>query len=197
MPDEDNGTRRQTLRLQKLGRFLSLLLRHRSTRFPVKLNAEGYANLKDVMLILKRLPNFRWATMADVKAVLDLPGPQRFEIIEGQGRDKCIRAFEKHTSTSPQYEPVVPPTLLYFGTAPGNLDSIKREGIHPSDRPYVQLAASHATARSIALRVIADPIILHIDAAAAHAAGQEFYNPTPGIYLSEAIPPQFIQDFQS
>ena len=184
MPDEDNGTRRQTLRLQKLGRFLSLLLRHRSTRFPVKLNAEGYANLKDVMHILKRLPNFRWATRSDVKAVLDLPGTQRFEMMEGQGRDVLIRAFDGQSSTHPQVEPVTPPSMLYYGTAPDNLDAIRQTGLVAPDHQYVRLAADLATARSIALRTTADPVILHIDADAAHEAGIQFYSKAPRIYLS-------------
>jgi len=194
MPSDDY---RRTLRLQKLGRFLSLLLKHRSVRFPIQLDAEGYASFKDVMHILKRLPNFRWASVTDVKAVLDLPGPQRFELSGGQAKSMRIRAHHGHTSIRPQYEAVTPPDLLYYGTTSENLDAIRREGIRPLERQYVRLAADLSTARSIALRVTPDPIILHIDAVAAHAANYQFYNPTPGIYLTDSIPLRFIQEYKT
>jgi putative RNA 2'-phosphotransferase len=197
MPGNDAENRRRNLQLQKLGRFLSRILKHHSTRFPIHRDAEGYASLKDVMYILKRLPNFRWATTADVKAVLDLPGPQRFEMGDGQSRDMRIRAFDPHASTPPQAEPVIPPGLLYFGTTPGNLDEIRRDGLSAPDRQFIRLAADLPTARSLAVRVTPDPIILHIDAKVAHEAGIHFYSAAPGIYMCESLPPQFIEEFKS
>ncbi len=190
------GDVRQTLRLQKLGRFLSLLLKHRSTRFPVQLDPEGYAALKDVMGILKRLPNFRWATATDVKAVLDLPGVPRFEILEAHGHGKRIRALPDPPPDRPQYEPVTPPDVLYYGAAPENLDAVRREGLLPADRAYVHLAVTPAGARSAALRVSAHPAILQIDAATAIAEGHQFYSPAPGVYLTDAIPPHYIQAYK-
>jgi putative RNA 2'-phosphotransferase len=195
MPSENDY--RRTLRLQKLGRFLSLLLKHHSTRFPVQLDPEGYASFKDVMHILNRLPNFRWATTVDVKAVLDLPGLQRFEILEGQEEGKRIRALTGHTIDRPEYEPVTPPDVLYHATAPENLDAVKNEGLLPADRQYVHLTATPASARSVALRITPDPVILRIDAATAYAAGHHFYCPTPGIYLTDAIPQHYIQEHKN
>jgi putative RNA 2'-phosphotransferase len=197
MPGDEDENRRRTLRLQKLGRFLSRILKHRSTRFPIHLDAEGYASLKDVMHILKRLPNFRWATAADVKAVLNLPGPQRFELAEGKGRDVRIRAYTPHAATPQRADPVTPPELFFFGTSPENVDVIRQDGLSAPDHQFVRLAADLSTARSLALRITPDPVILHIDAAAAHEAGIIFYGAAPGIYTCKALPPQFIEEFRS
>jgi len=79
--------RRHDVRLSKLNRFLALLLLHRHARFPIPIDADGYADLATVMRILKGLPNFRWATRADIEAALDLPEHNRFEIA-----DERIRA---------------------------------------------------------------------------------------------------------
>jgi len=79
--------RRREARLRKLNRFLALLLLHRHARFPIPIDEEGYAELATVMHILKGLPNFRWATRADIDAALDLSKHNRFEIV-----DKRIRA---------------------------------------------------------------------------------------------------------
>ncbi|HOU12239.1 MAG TPA: RNA 2'-phosphotransferase [Anaerolineae bacterium] len=75
-----NVDRRYDARLRKLNRFLALLLRHRSARFPIAIDEEGYADIAVVMHILKGLPNFRWATRADIDAALDLSEHNRFEI---------------------------------------------------------------------------------------------------------------------
>ena len=73
--------RRRDARLRKLSRFLALLLRHRSARFPIAIDNEGYADIDIVMHILKGLPNFRWATRADIDAALTLSEHNRFEIV--------------------------------------------------------------------------------------------------------------------
>jgi RNA:NAD 2'-phosphotransferase (TPT1/KptA family) len=78
---------RRNVRLSKLNRFLALLLLHRHARFPIPIDEDGYADLATVMRILKGLPNFRWATRADIDAALDLPEHNRFEIV-----DERIRA---------------------------------------------------------------------------------------------------------
>jgi putative RNA 2'-phosphotransferase len=191
-----SSDRRREHQLRTLSRFLSLLLRHRPDRFPVDLDAEGYADLDQIVDILHALPNFRWATYSDIQAVLDLPGRARFEVLDfdkaGRGGAR-IRALYGHTAIRPRYEPVEPPAVLYHGTAPENLAAIERDGLRPMERQYVHLTTDPATARRIALRHTQQPVILSIDAAAAHAAGQAFYHPTDEIYLSETVPPQYVQ----
>jgi len=78
--------RRRDARLRKLNRFLALVLRHRSARFPIAIDEEGYADIEVVMHILKGLPNFRWATRADLDAALNLSEHNRFEIAGGRIR---------------------------------------------------------------------------------------------------------------
>ncbi|MGC9400771.1 MAG: RNA 2'-phosphotransferase [Anaerolineae bacterium] len=171
----------------KLSKFLSLLLRHRPARFPIPLDDEGYADLSEIMTILKGLPNFRWATRADVEAVVESPDRRRFEI-----HDDRIRALYGHTAFRPTYDAVEPPALLYHGTAPAALKAIRREGLRPMQRQYVHLATTRKTARSIALRHTHEPVILVVDAARAHTDGVAFYHPTEEIYLCEHVPAEYI-----
>jgi putative RNA 2'-phosphotransferase len=183
---------RRSYQLRKLSKFLSLLLRHHPTRFPINMDAQGFAEMDEVMRMVRALPNFRWVTRADIDAVLALPGRQRFEIVM-QGAKPRIRALYGHTALRPEYEPVTPPDVLYHGTAPEMLEVIGREGIRPMERQYVHLTPDPETARSIALRQTAAPIILKINARAAYAQGQAFYNPTPEIYLTEYVAPAFLE----
>lgn len=190
-----SSDKQRTYQLRRLSRFLSLLLRHRPDRFPIDLDEQGYADLDEIMFILRRLPNFRWVAYSDIDAVLEFPGRQRFEILnreEAGGGGARIRALYGHTAIRPKYESVTPPDVLYHGTVPENLDAIERDGIQPMERQYVHLTTNPTTARSVARRHTQNPVILKIDAAAAHAAGQRFYHPTAEIYLTEAVPPAYV-----
>jgi putative RNA 2'-phosphotransferase len=81
--------------LIKLSKFLALILRHQPERFALELDDEGWVSLSEVLEILRGLPNFRWATRADVMEVVEEgtgDGKRRFEV---QG--KRIRACYGHT----------------------------------------------------------------------------------------------------
>ena len=185
--------RSQQRQLQKLSRFLSLLLRHRPARFPLKLDDQGYADLSDVMRILHGLPNFRWATVSDIEEIVEGAKRRRFEIIQGPHGKRRIRALYGHSIVCPTYEPVTPPPALYHGTTPDVVGAIRSDGLRPMGLQYVHLAATVELARHIGLRRTSSPIILRVNALQAHAHGVRFYNPETDIFLSEFIPPEFIE----
>jgi putative RNA 2'-phosphotransferase len=184
---------RSTHQLRKLSRFMSLLLRHRPARFPIDLDAQGYADLDEVMHFVRALPNFRWATYRDVDAVLDLPGRQRFERVREADGPTRIRALYGHTAVRPTYAPAAPPAVLYHGTDPETLPAIERDGLRPMDRQYVHLTVDVETARRTGLRHAGDPVVLAVDAEAAHADGVVFYHPVAEIYLCDHGPSVYIR----
>lgn len=179
---------RRQARLQRLSKFLALLLRHRPAKFPLRLDEQGYASLDEVLALLHGLPNFRWVTRADVEAVVNGGGRRRYELV-----GERIRALYGHSALRPACEPVTPPAELFHGTAPEAAQLIRREGLRPLARGYVHLAATPALARQMGARHAARPVVLRIRAAEAHAAGIPFYRPIPELYLSEAIPPEFVE----
>lgn len=185
-------TLRRQRDLQKLGRFIAMLLRHQPARFPVKLDVAGYADLAQVMGVLKALPNFRWATRDDVEAVLTASGRERFEIRESASGPK-IRALYGHSALRLDYEPVEPPAILYYGTSPEIAVTLLREGLTEPERAYHRVATTVEEARRRALRLSAAPAILTMDAAGAYADGIRFYAPTAGVYLVAAVPPSYLR----
>ena len=178
-------------RLVKLSKFLALILRHQPERFALALDEEGWARLPEVMEILRGLPNFRWATRADVMRVVEEgagDGKRRFQV-EG----KRIRARYGHSiEQSIVYEPCTPPAPLYHGTSLGALESIRREGLKPMGRQYVHLSPDIKTAILVGARHDEQPILLTVRAAEAHAAGVEFYRADEAVYLARYIPPEFL-----
>lgn len=69
----------------KLSKFLLLILRHQPERFGLALDEEGWASLAEVLQILRGLPNFRWASRADVLRIVEQGSgdeKRRFEVAE-------------------------------------------------------------------------------------------------------------------
>lgn len=178
-------------RLVKLSKFLALILRHQPERFALQLDEEGWASFAEVMEILRGLPNFRWATRADVIEIVEqgsADGKRRFEVREGR-----IRARYGHSLAQPVvYEPCVPPALLYHGTSPDALDAIRREGLRPMERQYVHLSPDEETALHVGVRHDEAPIVLTIRAAEACVAGVEFYRADEAVYLAKHVPAEFL-----
>jgi len=178
-------------RLVKLSKFLSLILRHQPERFALELDEQGWASLSEVMEILKGLPNFRWACRSDVMRLVEEGAGDRKRRFEVDG-DR-IRARYGHTLEQPiQYKDCTPPERLYHGTSRGAVDKILVEGLKPMERQYVHLSTDPRTAVSVGSRHSDRPVILTIDAQAAHEAGVPFYQAGEKVYLSKRIPPRYI-----
>ncbi len=176
----------------KLSKFLSLILRHQPERFGLKLDEEGWASLPEVMEILRGLPNFRWATRADVLELVEKGSgddKRRFEVA-----GERIRARYGHTIALKTESPTcTPPSCLYHGTSPRALKHIRKEGLRPMRRQYVHLSADPETAARVGARHASNPVVLTVRAAEAAAAGISFYKVDESIYLSKAIPPEFLE----
>jgi len=179
-------------RLIKLSKFLALILRHQPERFALPVDEHGWAPLSEVLEILNGLPNFRWATRADVMTVVEEgsgDGKTRFEV-----RDNRIRALYGHSFDQIiVHEPCVPPPILYHGTSLRALAAIRREGLKPMERQYVHLSPDEEMAIQVGARHGAEPIVLTVRAGAAHANGVPFYCPSETVYLATHIPPRFVE----
>ncbi len=179
-------------RLTKLSKFLALILRHQPERFALELDEHGWVSLAEVMEILRGLPNFRWATRADVLRVVEEgsgDGKRRFEVAGGRIRARYGHSFAQLIT----YEPCTPPAVLYHGTSPGALESIRREGLKPMERQYVHLSPNPETAIRVGSRHVDHPVVLTVRAAEAHAAGVTFYRADEAVYLARHIPLEFLE----
>jgi putative RNA 2'-phosphotransferase len=61
-------------------------------------------------------------------------------------------------------------------------------------RQYVHLSVDEAMAAAVGWRKSAAPIILRVDAAAAHAAGFVFYVGNEKVWLADAVPARFVAE---
>ena len=76
------------------------------------------------------------------------------------------------------------------GTA---LPAIRAGGLQKMQRHHVHLTTDEATARHVGQRR-GRPVLLAVDAAGWHAAGGVFYRSGNGVWLTEAVPPQYVRE---
>lgn len=173
--------------LVKLSRFVSLVLRHKPGAIGLSLDAGGWAGVDALITAAQRagVPLTR-ERLAQIVAQND---KQRFAFSpDGQK----IRASQGHSlPVDLGLPPVVPPEVLFHGTAGRFLPGIRARGLVRGRRQHVHLSSDEATARAVGGRH-GSPVVLRVLAGRLHAAGGVFYQSANGVWLTEGVPPEYL-----
>jgi putative RNA 2'-phosphotransferase len=111
-------------------------------------------------------------------AVIRTNDKQRFAFSADGSR---IRANQGHSlPIDLGLVPVEPPEMLYHGTVPRFLESIRREGLTKGNRRHVHLSPEMQTATKVGERR-GQPIILVIEAGRMFRDGHKFYRSENGV----------------
>ena len=171
----------------KHGRFLSMVLRHRPEVLDIQLDAQGWADIKDLLAKLKDYG--RSISRADLDQIVENNNKKRY-VISDDG--KRIRASQGHSiDIELEYAPMEPPEMLYHGTADRFLQSIFKTGLNKRKRHHVHLSADLDTASQVGKRH-GKLVILKVAAAEMHKAGHTFYCTPNGVWLTESVPIEFL-----
>lgn len=171
-----------------LSKFLSLVLRHDPGRIGLTLDARGWVNVDTLLAGLTAEGKF--VTRAQLDSVVHANNKQRFRISDDGRR---IRASQGHSiEVNLGLSPSEPPVRLYHGTAIRSLDSIRKRGILPDCRQYVHLSPDTETAVAVGARH-GKPVVLTVRARDLHAAGHEFFLSENGVWLTDKVPPGFLE----
>lgn len=175
-------------RLKRISKFMSLVLRHQPEKIGLILDAQGWAETEDLIQGL----NAQGLSVdrATLERVVRENDKQRFALSEDGSR---IRASQGHSiEIELAYSPEAPPEYLYHGTTGSALKSIRAEGLQKRKRHHVHLSQDAETARAVGMRH-GPPVILTIRAGEMARQGHSFYRSANGVWLVEAVPPEFIQ----
>lgn len=175
-------------RKTSISKFLSLILRHKPETIGLILDKNGWANVAD--LLSKSAQANNRLTAEELAEVVATNDKKRFSFDETKTK---IRANQGHSIAADiEFEESIPPPILYHGTAEKNLSSILKTGLGKRARHHVHLSSDAAAARSVGARH-GKPVILQIDAAQMTASGYRFYISANGVWLADAVPPQFLK----
>jgi putative RNA 2'-phosphotransferase len=174
--------------LKSDSKFISLVLRHQPEAIGLALDGEGWAVVEELITCAarqgKRLSRER---IAKIVATSD---KQRFRLSDDGTR---IRANQGHSiEVDLKLEPRVPPEILFHGTPRTNIASIRATGLDKRLRQHVHLSKDEATATIVGQRRCA-AVILRVRALDMHRAGHVFYRSENGVWLVDAVPPEFIE----
>lgn len=177
-------------RLIEISKTISYALRHHPEDFNLKLNNNGSVDIGTLIKNINAKTHLN-ITLGDITAIMDNARKQRWGI-----SDHTIRALYGHSfKLAIDYKEIIPPTVLYHGTAPHFLDSIMQQGILPMDRQKVCLSTNENTAKTVALRHDHQRyIIITVDAQRASKDGVKFYQGNDETILADKIAPKYFVD---
>ena len=179
------------MRYADLSRAVSHALRHEPWLYELELDEEGWVAVEALTAAL-RSENPAWSGLveADLEQMIERSEKRRHELRNGR-----IRALYGHSTPQKLTKNRAdPPVALYHGTSPASANIIRREGLKPMGRQYVHLSADFEVAAKVGARKARVPVILRIDANAAHASGIAFYHGNEMVWLADNVPPKFIED---
>jgi putative RNA 2'-phosphotransferase len=169
----------------QVSRLASLWLRHQPEKAGLTLDDEGWADLSDLRAAL--LPHEIDISEELLAAWLKMDEKHRFEVAQGR-----VRARFGHSLPLQTLHPGKPPAQLYCGIPLCYVASTLKEGLKPRKRQHVHLTPHKRVAREAASNRGNTAAVVSIDAHAAFEAGVAFYPRGEGVWLSEAIAPQFL-----
>lgn len=174
----------------KASKFLSFVLRHNPQEIGIALDDSGWVDV-DVLLAACAAHGKR-ISRDQLFQIVEESDKQRFALNEGSSK---IRANQGHSiNVDLGYISKTPPAVLYHGTAERFIDSIKRSGLVKGQRHHVHLSESLKTASAVGQRY-GKLKLLKIEAACMNADGFVFFQSDNGVWLTEHVPPQYI-DFE-
>ncbi|HEY0064351.1 MAG TPA: RNA 2'-phosphotransferase [Telluria sp.] len=175
------------MNLEKASKFLSLVLRHKPEEIGLTLDHEGWADIGQLVALsnAKGKPLTR-ELLVEVVRTSD---KQRFAIDPAGTR---IRANQGHSiPVDLKLPPQTPPARLFHGTATRFIASIREKGLSAGSRQHVHLSADRETATRVGARH-GKPSVLVVDAAAMQRDGMVFYVSENDVWLTEAVPVDYI-----
>jgi putative RNA 2'-phosphotransferase len=174
-------------KLESTSKFLSYVLRHRPESISLALDSEGWAKIDQLI----RLANGQGKELTRelLLKIVATSDKQRFAVSLDGSR---IRANQGHSiQVNLNLHPQIPPKILFHGTATRFIASIRTQGLVAGARQYVHLSVDRSTALQVGRRY-GKPLLLEVNALAMSHSGYEFFMSQNGIWLTQAVPVDFI-----
>lgn len=172
-----------------VSRFLSRVLRHKPELIGIVLDEQGYT---DIETLIKNAREFgKYFNHTQLLSVVANNDKQRFQLSDDGTKIRAVQGHS-HPSVKRHYEPQIPPSVLYHGTAIKSLDGIKQHGLTAQSCHYVHLSADGDTAKKVGSRH-GQAVVLVINTTQMHADGHVFYRAENGVWLTKSVAVGYIE----
>lgn len=175
----------------RLSVFISLILRHKPSEIGIVLDEHGWANVKELIAGINNTG--RNIDMGILEEIVRTDKKCRYSFNENK---TLIRANQGHSiPVNIEFKEVVPPDVLYHGTATKSLDSIKQQGIKSMSRLYVHLSKDSETAVNVGSRH-GKCVVLSIDTKRMFNDGIKFYLSANGVWLVDYVDWKYVKEIK-
>ena len=175
------------MNIEKLSKFISLILRHKPEEIGISLDDFGWAKVEDLINGINK--SGRRIDIEILEEIVRTDNKQRYSFNEDKTK---IRANQGHSiPVKVDLMELKPPATLYHGTATKSLEGIQKQGIKSMSRLYVHLSKDFETAKQVGTRH-GECVILVINAKRMYEDGIKFYLSENGVWLTEYIDPKYI-----
>ncbi|MDA7881538.1 RNA 2'-phosphotransferase [Akkermansiaceae bacterium] len=171
----------------RLSRTLSLVLRHDPGAIGLQLDERGWAGIEELLRCLNN--KGKRIDRALLEKIVASSDKQRFRISDdglsiraNQGHSVCIEL---------DLEEKAPPEFLFHGTASRFMSVIEREGLQKQSRHHVHLSSDQEAARKVGARH-GKPVVLAVAAQLMVRHGYRFYLSENGVWLTDEVPPDYL-----
>jgi putative RNA 2'-phosphotransferase len=172
--------------VRKISKFLSYILRHRPDEIGLNLDAEGWADISE---LLEKSQRKIFLTRSLLDIVVEDNDKKRFRISDDGLK---IRASQGHSlNVNLNLQPQIPPDILFHGTATRFLSSILKDGLKSGSRQFVHLSNDRDTAHTVGSRH-GSAVILTVAAGEMVKGGHKFYLSDNGVWLTDAVAPRYL-----
>jgi putative RNA 2'-phosphotransferase len=181
------GVETMQARSTHISKYLAKYLRHAPDELGLTLRPGGWVPVDDLLSAAGKhgFP----ITYDELIECVETNDKKRYSF---DGTGDLIRANQGHSvEVDLQLEECEPPEVLYHGTVERFLPSILAEGLLKGRRHHVHLSTDVETAMKVGARR-GKPVILKIEAGKLHREGHSFHRSTNGVWLTDAVPPDFL-----
>ena len=174
-------------RLERLSKFISMILRHKPEVIGITLDEHGWANVDELVEGINKNEAFSKATL---EKIVKTDKKQRYSF----SQDKTlIRANQGHSiPVDVELEKKEPPKVLYHGTGVKSVKAIQEHGLLPMERLYVHLSTDVETATNVGKRH-GTPVIFQVNAEQMQKDGYDFFQSVNDVWLTKEVPTKYLE----
>jgi putative RNA 2'-phosphotransferase len=177
------------MNMKNTSKFIALLLRHHPEIVGLVVDEHGWADVKELITKVNETGEHD-LSMESLEEIVASNDKTRFSF----NKDKTkIRANHGHSiQVDVELEEVVPPEILYHGTAEQFVDSIDKIGLIGKERLYVHLSEETKKAIEVGGRH-GKPVLYEVSADKMIEDGYKFYLSKSNIWLTKEVPTKYLR----
>lgn len=177
-------------RLERLSKFISMILRHKPEVIGITLDEHGWADVDELIKGINETGEEVKFSKDTLETIVKTDKKQRYSFSQDR---TLIRANQGHSiPVDVELEKKEPPKVLYHGTGSKFVKSIQEQGLLPMERLYVHLSTDVETATNVGKRH-GTPVIFQVNTKQMQKDGYDFFQSINGVWLTKEVPAKYLE----